>query len=62
MYKISNDKEKCIGCGMCVQLCDNWELKDGKGNPKKSKVKEIGCNEKAKESCPVQCIKVEEVK
>ena len=62
MIKISMDREKCIGCGSCAAVCpDNWELADdGKAKPKKTELEEVGCNEKAAQVCPVQCIKVEE--
>jgi ferredoxin len=33
----------------------------GKAKPKKTEVEEIGCNKKAAEVCPVQCIKIEKV-
>ena len=63
MFKLIQDKEKCVGCGACVSVCDNWKIDDdGKAEPIKSEVEEIGCNKEAVEICPVQCIKVEEVK
>ncbi|MFH1505369.1 MAG: ferredoxin [archaeon] len=60
--KIKYDKEKCTGCGSCAAVCeDNWEMgDDGKANPKKTTLKEAGCNQDAAEVCPVQCIKVVE--
>ncbi len=54
------DKNKCIGCGACVNVCPVkvYILKDGKAHPE-NPTKCIGC--KACESvCPVQAIKVEE--
>jgi len=61
-YKIEFDKEKCIGCSACTQ-CDNWELeKDGKAKPKKTELNDIGCNKQAEEICPVQAIKIAELK
>ena len=34
--KIKVDKQKCLGCGVCINLCSEvFELKDGK-----SKIKE----------------------
>jgi len=59
--KISIDREKCIGCGSCIAICpDNWEMDgDGKSKPKKTELDDEGCNEKAAQVCPVQCIKVE---
>ncbi len=62
MFKIIHDREKCIGCGACVSVCDNWEMgDDGKAKLKKTEVEEVGCNKEAVEICPVQCIKIEEV-
>ncbi len=62
MFKIIQDREKCIGCGACVSVCDNWKMDDdGKAKPKKTEVEEVGCNKEAAEICPVQCIKIEEV-
>jgi len=60
-FKISVDKEKCIGCGACAGMCDNFEMKDGKSIVKKAEVDEVGCNEDAKNACPVQAITVKEV-
>jgi ferredoxin len=59
-YKIIQDAEKCIGCGTCVSMCpDNWEMKEnGKAYPKKEEIDEIGCNQQAADSCPVQCISI----
>ena len=57
--KIIQDKEKCIGCGSCVAICpSNWVMKENKAVPKKKETKEIGCNQKAADACPVQCIKI----
>ncbi|HIE41476.1 MAG TPA: ferredoxin [Candidatus Aenigmarchaeota archaeon] len=62
MFKIIQDREKCIGCGSCVAVCNNWEMgEDGKAHPKKIEVEEIDCNKEAEEICPVQCIKIEEI-
>ncbi len=55
-YKIKVDKEKCIGCGSCVALCEgNFELKDGKAYAKKA-VSDLPCNKEAADTCPVQAI------
>ena len=61
--KIIMDREKCIGCGSCAAVCPiNWELQDdGKSKPKKTELNDVGCNEKAAQVCPVQCIKIEKV-
>ncbi len=71
MVKIIQNKEKCIGCGACASVCsEHWKMSDdGKailkgGNEVNGKlekeVNEIGCNNEAKENCPVHIIKIEE--
>lgn len=58
MVKVN--KEKCIGCGLCVGLCpDVFELgEDGKSQVKKEAdlKKNENCIKEAKESCPVGTI------
>ena len=65
-FKITVNKDRCIGCGACAAQCDNFELKetgDGyKAHPKKSVVDKIGCNKDASDACPVEAILVKEVK
>jgi len=54
------DEEKCIGCGLCSNLCPEvFEITDGG----KAKVKEGAdleknkeCIKESKESCPVDAI------
>jgi ferredoxin len=59
MAKLSVDKEKCIGCGMCVQLCPaSFKLKEGKAIPVKETIKIIKCEKEASENCPVGAIKI----
>lgn len=57
-YRIN--KEKCIGCGLCTNLCPEvFELgEDGKARVKQRADlgKNNKCVEKAKESCPVGAI------
>ena len=61
-FKISFNEEDCIGCGACCAVCEeNWELKEGKAVPKKTNLDSKSCNEDAAESCPMDCIRVEEV-
>lgn len=66
MPKITLDKSKCIGCGTCWALCDQFfEVgDDNKSNLKNSpngqelEIQEIGCGQLAVDTCPVQCIKI----
>ena len=61
MVKITQERDKCIGCGACTAVCpDNWEMKGDKAHPKKTEVSEVGCNKEAADACPVQCIHIEE--
>jgi len=57
-YKV--DKEKCIGCGLCSNLCaEVFELMDdGKAKIKDGVdwEKNAECAKEAKEGCPVNAI------
>ena len=53
---VSIDKEKCIGCGMCAQICEEvFEIIDGKAKVKSQK--EIPCVKETIKSCPVNAIR-----
>ena len=59
--KITIDKEKCIGCGSCVAVCDeSFEM----NNDNKARLKEKGedaqCVKEAVDICPVQAIEISE--
>jgi len=68
--KITQEREKCIGCGTCVAVCPNfWTMgEDGKSNLKGAQdagggifeleVDDAGCNKEAESACPVQIIHV----
>ena len=62
-FKISINKDECIGCGACVATCDNFEMdeEENKAKVKDAGVDEIGCNQEAADVCPVQCIKIKKV-
>jgi ferredoxin len=69
MAKIKLEREKCIGCGSCVALCDKYFeiIDDGKSSIKGAQkqevqeleVEKIECAESASEACPAQCIHIE---
>ena len=51
----SVNKEKCIGCGLCTEICpEGFEM----GDDGKAKVKstDAECAKKAAEKCPVGAI------
>jgi ferredoxin len=58
MIMVKVNAEKCIGCGLCVSICPQvFELgDDGKAHVKKGYKKKVGCEEEAKNSCPVGAI------
>ena len=56
MISVKVDQKKCTGCGNCASVCNNFTIVNNKAQVKDSKPKEIGCNKKAKEECPVNAI------
>lgn len=69
--KIVFERQKCLDCGSCQAVCSKYwklaengkaELLGSKQNPKTKnyelEVKNIGCNQEAVDSCPVQCIHI----
>ncbi len=66
--KVTIDAETCIGCGACATATTNIEMKDADGSmkavPKKSEIEESEVNEhkEAIDVCPVDAIKLEEIK
>jgi ferredoxin len=60
MVTVKVNKKKCIGCGTCESLCDNFKIVNGKAKVKNPKPKEIGCNKKAKTNCPTGAIIIKE--
>jgi ferredoxin len=54
---IKIDKEKCIGCGLCVSLCGEvFELDTKEFKAKVKAQKSLPCVKEAIDSCPVQAI------
>ena len=71
MPKIKQEHQKCIGCGSCVALCpEYWQMaEDGKAKPIGAKlngsnfeleIKKADYNQEAADTCPVNCIYVED--
>ena len=54
---IKVDKEKCIGCGACASVSDNFEIKDGKAVVKDPNSNDKS-NKEAVDICPVQAITI----
>ena len=60
--KIEVNKNKCLGCGMCVNMCPAvFEFKNNKSSVKKNSdlKKNFDCAKQAANLCPAQAIKVE---
>lgn len=52
---VSVNKEKCIGCGLCVSLCKEvFVMKNGKSSVKADK--KLPCVDEAIKQCPVDAI------
>lgn len=61
--KLSINRETCIGCGACESLCPKYFKLDDEGKAV-PKIKEVSDKDKkavqeAKDSCPVEAIKLE---
>lgn len=55
---VSINKNKCIGCGSCVAICDEvFEMIGDKAKVKKDAKKDSKCIKEAINSCPVNAIK-----
>lgn len=74
-YKIVHEQSKCIGCSACAAVAPElFEMDDGKSLLKKGKKaknnvyeciieqKDLSDAKQAEQSCPVECIHVEESK
>lgn len=50
------DKEKCIGCGLCAEICEEVFEMQGNGRSHVKNDKNIPCIKDAIASCPVEAI------
>ena len=60
--KLKVNKNKCLGCGLCANLCPQvFELKNGISQVKKKAdlEKHNDCIKSAINNCPAQAIKLE---
>lgn len=62
-YKITLDKDACIGCGACASVCPKlFELNEDemKAHAKKADIDDADakCANEAADSCPAEAIKV----
>jgi len=56
MHMVSVDKEKCIGCGKCVEICGKVFSMGSDGKSSVKKGKNAPCVKDAIASCPVDAI------
>ena len=59
--KVSLDRDACIGCSVCVQVCpDVFGMDEAAGVAKvlREETDEV-CAKEAEGSCPVSCIRVD---
>jgi len=64
-YKLIHDEEACIGCAACSAVCPKfWVMNGLKSKMIKTEFddKDLKCNKDAAESCPVNCIHIEDEK
>lgn len=72
-YEVQHDRENCIGCGTCAEVCPEfWEMSDdGKSQLLNAKIIDgkfgwehslfengLNCNKEAESQCPVSVIHV----
>ena len=57
-YRVKVIPEKCIGCGACVVVSENFEMQGEKATAKKE-ISDMESNNEAAEICPTLAILVE---
>ena len=58
MIKIIFHADKCVGCQACTTVCKNWVVNGSIVKPKKTTLIDIGCNDNARQVCPVGAIEI----
>ncbi|MDD2678865.1 MAG: ferredoxin [Candidatus Nanoarchaeia archaeon] len=62
MFQIKINREKCNGCGLCAKIHpENWRIMDKKAHAVKLKVRNMGLNKKAMDSCPKKAILITQI-
>lgn len=57
---VNVNRDDCIGCGVCAQICpDVFELDEDAGKAKVIRPDGAECAQEAADSCPVGCISIE---
>ena len=57
---ININKDKCIGCGRCTELCPNTFKLNNEGKSEVISKNDLNCAMKASDQCPVEAIMVNE--
>lgn len=57
---IKIDKEKCVGCGRCTEICPEIFKLEENGKATVISEHDLSCAMKASDSCPVGAIKIDE--
>ena len=64
-YKLKHDINACIGCAACNAICPKyWQMNGLKSKMIKTEFEDedLKCNMDAAQSCPVNCIHIENEK
>ena len=56
---IKVNQEKCIGCGMCINMCPKVFKLNSMGKSEVLSQQDVDCARNAANSCPVDAIKVD---
>ncbi|MCD4694133.1 ferredoxin [bacterium] len=57
---ININKDKCIGCGRCTEICPNTFKLSNEGKSEVINKNDLNCAMKASDQCPVEAIMVNE--
>ncbi|MFO7807678.1 MAG: ferredoxin [Candidatus Moraniibacteriota bacterium] len=61
MNKIKVDKDKCIGCGRCTEICPEiFKLNKNRKVEVISQDEDMKCAKKASDECPMEAIEIEQ--